>query len=429
MILGLSTLLLVNFILSPTRCATTTMPTHRVTHWNDDCPNHPDLSPMNWQKMDLDEYLAHYPNGNILTFSDYLHQLPLEIPFECGLGKTSHLTPICEPIRGPDWYILFAVHQWNKYVNSLSTALHASYHLSKRVVPQILNDFVKDYESDKDSHSRIMSEHDILRVLLEPIYAGGPDSSATIDNDNTDKADWLAAVSPLPSGLSPASSSLVDRTTLAKQQTPEMPIIVFNSTQAVEKNLKETKLQLDSILSISIDTKLTKAPLSSPESVSSPLRAGRFLVEQIDPARLYEDAKQTMELLSLAAVLRSQNAMMVVRKSMCHKSRDESPPSRTKLSFCASDGTLIELFEVNGSSLHKDIYNGDLFEEKYGLNLGFLASEATKCFEQDPKSLVCTEACRFNVPICKLNEPRYEKMLEGGESIINICRQEIGLSI
>ncbi|KAH9824331.1 hypothetical protein DFH28DRAFT_1162802 [Melampsora americana] len=60
------------------------------------------LVPQTWKSLRLDGYLKNYPNGN-----------------------TTSLPP-CYPAALPDWYILFAVEQWNIQINSMKRAIQWS---------------------------------------------------------------------------------------------------------------------------------------------------------------------------------------------------------------------------------------------------------------------------------------------------------------
>ncbi|MBW0517506.1 hypothetical protein O181_057221 [Austropuccinia psidii MF-1] len=80
------------------------------------------LSPESWTKLNLDSYLKNYPSGSNLTLSQFAASKGLP-NFQCGLRGSCSAGQPCYPILPPDWYIFFALEQWNIKLNSMKVAI------------------------------------------------------------------------------------------------------------------------------------------------------------------------------------------------------------------------------------------------------------------------------------------------------------------
>lgn len=413
-------------------------------------PSQSTLTADYWQNQDLDRYLRTYPNGNILSLPEYVDQLQLPQPFDCGVGKQCRISPLGVSLQGPDWYILYATSVWNHYANSLVHALNNSSLLSQSVVHHMLRDLVHEFKPESDLG--VITEVDLIRLLLYPIEHGGnPKDSLSI---KTQVPDWMAAIkpisdTPLPSHAHTAMDlpkqeesmrfKRTKRQVLTKPSTPmlNVPLIIYNSTQPVETNLEVLSTQMHHMLGLSIENKIN-SPISLDTGIYSALEGGRFLSAHIEPAHLAPNAKDIMALIGISAILNHQNAMVLVRKSSCSKYRHELGKNKSRLAFCASDETLIEIVDVNDNTIVKDIYNAHLIKDKYGFKTSFLASEALRCQESkrapdssqhDSGENQSFDICTFDLPVCNLTEEYYDEILKDGKSIARICREDVGLPI
>ncbi|PLW40379.1 hypothetical protein PCASD_07320 [Puccinia coronata f. sp. avenae] len=99
-----------------------------------------ELSPDNWQALGIDEYLAHYPNGDKLTLQEFAAEL--NVPnFYCGVGMQCSAGQLCSPAVGINWMILYAIQQWNSFMNSLYNAIEYAVTLVKDAASSIVSDF------------------------------------------------------------------------------------------------------------------------------------------------------------------------------------------------------------------------------------------------------------------------------------------------
>ncbi|POW10145.1 hypothetical protein PSHT_08872 [Puccinia striiformis] len=407
------------------------------------------LTPQHWQEINLDEYLRTYPNGNVLSLSDYAEQLPHPFPLHCGIGKFKDCQiPSYASLReGPDWWIVTSTINWNYYTNFLASALSHSAQLAKNVLHHVLHDLV--YEYNPETSLRVITEMDLFRILLFPVEHGG-NRDPTV-SDRTHIPDWMAAISPLATNNNPPMDLVQthDKVKSARSQRQsasssgasptDVPMIVYNSNHPVETNLRQLSTQLQQILAQSVENKVN-SPISLDAGIYSAISGGRFVGPSIQTPRLASNADDIQRLIGVSAILNHQNAMIVIRKSSCSLYRKEMKDNEeTRLQFCASDSTLIEIVNVKENTIVKDIYNAHLINNKYGFKTSFLASEALRCQQanqktghpQEPKNDDDSpfDVCTFELPICNLQDEYLEGLLTGGKSIARICREDVGLPI
>ncbi|KAH9443458.1 hypothetical protein Pst134EA_032700 [Puccinia striiformis f. sp. tritici] len=328
------------------------------------------LTPQHWQEMNLDEYLRTYPNGNVLSLSDYAEQLPHPFPLHCGIGKFKDCQiPSYASLReGPDWWIVTSTINWNYYTNFLASALSPPHNWQRM--------FFTTYFT-------ISSMNTILKQAFV---------------DRTHIPDWMAAISPLATNNNPPMDLVQthDKVKSARSQRQsasssgasptDVPMIVYNSNHPVETNLRQLSTQLQQILAQSVENKVN-SPISLDAGIYSAISGGRFVGPSIQTPRLASNADDIQRLIGVSAILNHQNAMIVIRKSSCSLYRKEMKDNEeTRLQFCASDSTLIEIVNVKENTIVKDIYNAHLINNKYGFKTSFLASEALRCQQANQKT-------------------------------------------
>ncbi|KNE91060.1 hypothetical protein PSTG_15499 [Puccinia striiformis f. sp. tritici PST-78] len=99
-----------------------------------------DLTPENWQALGIDDYLAHYPNGDKLTLQEFAAELNMP-NFYCGVGMQCLAGQLCSPAVGINWIILYAIQQWSNFMNSLYKAVEHAVTMVKDASSSIVSDF------------------------------------------------------------------------------------------------------------------------------------------------------------------------------------------------------------------------------------------------------------------------------------------------
>lgn len=409
-----------------------------------------ETTPHDWQEMKLDEYLKTYPQGDVLSLSEYTEQLPEPFPFHCGIGKFADCqipSYAYDSLRqSRDWWIVTSTIHWNYYTNFLAKTLTSSGKLAKDIIHRMLRDLVYDF--NPETCLGVITEMDLLRLILYPIEPGG--NVDTTVNDTTQIPDWLAAISPLAtsanSGVNLHQAYHTIRSHTGRGNLPSgseaptpTPLILYNSDQPVETNLHALSLQMEHLLAQSVEDKV-HSPISLDTGIYSAISGGRFVGPKVQTPRLASNADDIMRLIGVSAILNHKNAMVIIRKSSCSLYRDEmKKDGEDRLQFCASDSSLIEIVEVAENTIIKDIYHASLIEGKYGFKTQFLASEALRCQQATHQTGQVLpphnnddgpfDVCTFQLPICNLQDEHLQRLLEDGKSIAQICREDVGLPI
>lgn len=101
-----------------------------------------------WNKLEVDKYIANYPGIENLTLSQFAAKL--EAPnFFCGIGMQCLAGQICSPAVGINWLILFAIQEWNNYMNSLYSSVENAITVMREAAAGIVADFMPDEHVDK----------------------------------------------------------------------------------------------------------------------------------------------------------------------------------------------------------------------------------------------------------------------------------------
>lgn len=118
----LTTLILVDLIVaSAVSVATVGTPQSMASIETDPCATSNanfTLTPELWKSAQIDQYIAQNPNVGNQTISQYAASVGLS-NFFCGIGLECGAGQICYPAIGKDYLVLYAIQQWNNFMNQL----------------------------------------------------------------------------------------------------------------------------------------------------------------------------------------------------------------------------------------------------------------------------------------------------------------------
>ncbi|KAG0149603.1 hypothetical protein CROQUDRAFT_39536 [Cronartium quercuum f. sp. fusiforme G11] len=117
------------------------------TQMKDPC-GHIDLTPQTWVDLQIDQYIANYPGADKLTIQEFAAELNVA-NFYCGIGLDCLAGQLCHPAQGVNWIILYAIQEWNNYMNSLYRAIETAVTLMREASSAIVSDFAPRAEVDK----------------------------------------------------------------------------------------------------------------------------------------------------------------------------------------------------------------------------------------------------------------------------------------
>ncbi|KNZ53599.1 hypothetical protein VP01_3191g2 [Puccinia sorghi] len=101
-----------------------------------------------WVDLGIDEYIQNYPNADKLTIQEFAAELNMP-NFFCGIGMQCSAGQLCHPAAGVNWLILYAIQEWNAYMNSFYTAIEDAISLMRDASADIASDFIPRVLPDK----------------------------------------------------------------------------------------------------------------------------------------------------------------------------------------------------------------------------------------------------------------------------------------
>ncbi|KAA1136583.1 hypothetical protein PGTUg99_035851 [Puccinia graminis f. sp. tritici] len=108
-----------------------------------------DLSPQTWVDLGIDDYIASYPNADKLTIQQFAAELNMP-NFFCGIGMQCSAGQLCHPAAGVNWLILYAIQEWNAYMNSFYSAIEDAVSLMRDASADIASDFIPRVKPESD---------------------------------------------------------------------------------------------------------------------------------------------------------------------------------------------------------------------------------------------------------------------------------------
>ncbi|KNZ55074.1 hypothetical protein VP01_2773g3 [Puccinia sorghi] len=350
------------------------------------------LSPATWKALELDSYLQNYPNGQKLTLADYVASKNAS-NFICGIGSICDAGQMCYPVTDQDWYILFALQQWNSINNMLFMAI--GYAISIVQGPQAsVNSLISTFPScflifrfpALDTSGIIQRKQSLA---LDGAFT---EISGTLIMDTmilvasaTGPIGW--AFNVINFGMAAGFAAWAYQT-----KTPEGPLedgfsVVsrFRWTQIVYY-LSSVQDNAQALVSEAV-TKAIKAPISSKDGIYGVLKAGAYLspAKMLPIPEVADRLRQVTLAMCVNLVLRSMNAFITVgadvRSYMCtDKGPNGAWPQKDRLSYCPRQGgPMYNIVRAVGDKTENNIPNAKVLNEIFGFSTKVIIDVSLNC--------------------------------------------------
>lgn len=366
-----------------------------------------------WNKLNLDKYLADYPGGQNLTVDEYASHLGVK-NFRCGVSEWCNAGQMCFPVKGLDFYVLFAIQEWNERINSLHVAIGFTMSLVQATLLSIISALFP-----QPNNLRIFSQKThfalgaacaglVVGLLsLVPAFFGMPSRIIT----------WIAALTLIPSiGVGVASG-------LTRYK--DVPMDAFSLASDLIYQITHYQRQVQDALRNQTHALLHKG-ISAADGIATILSGGAFL----DPAQfrsvenIESQLKNITVGMSISQVLKSMNAFITVGSDPCNQNgKNGAWSGNDVLSFCNSNGTMFNIVTVNPkkSKVHNHIPNAGSLASQFGITTEYLTSSAIQCQEKR-KSMGIVNAnstlttiekdesatCVIDLPVCDCRSPEFQ---------------------
>ncbi|KAG0142092.1 hypothetical protein CROQUDRAFT_67614 [Cronartium quercuum f. sp. fusiforme G11] len=397
------------------------------------CPAQP-LVPDTWRNLKIDDYLKNYPGGKTLNLIDYATSVNAS-NFICGIGQKCNIGQPCFPVEGLDWYVLFAVQQWNTYMNNFFLAVGYALAMVQSSISALLASIFPAVDQSPAKQFKANFA----------INAGLTEVTGTIMMDIM--VLFASAMGPLGWALNVLNFMIAAGMGFAAFaiKLPDTPI------QDGFGAWSNTAYFISKYEELSHDTlaknakKFLEAGISTEEGLYGTMKNGSFL----SPATLLtipeiEDNIRNVSLaLSLNLIFHSLNAFITVGSDECtDKGKNGAWAQDDVLSYCDKPGgTMFNIIRYVDGKSGNDLPNANVISEEYGYSTELITQVSLKCQETHggfsfnpytngsfPQDV--TSDCVFNLPVCFCQKPEiHHKIHEKKWTVAKACKEVGGLPL
>ncbi|KAH9809380.1 hypothetical protein DFH28DRAFT_989776 [Melampsora americana] len=379
------------------------------------------LTPQTWSKLDLDQYLISYPNGQNLSVQDYAFSHHAQ-NFICGIGEGCNAGQLCNPVTAPDWYVLYAAQEWNSLQNSIYTAIGFAVSMVQATAAALVTDLF-----EPQHHSLLFHLQDLFVLMSGVAFTVA--LGALLLTEGTAVIIAATVVGALMAGT---SSALMGVNLLNSWDTvPDG----FTRWSNYAYYLSQWQSKVQDQLSNST-TSIIQAGISSESGIYGALKGGAFLsgIQVRSTSEIEEEIKQTSTARILVDILRAQGAYVTYGKDKCDgKGPNGAWAGDDVLSFC-KDGTMMNIVKAKKNKTGNKWFNAELIAKKYGFTTEYLVNQSWECqkkykgFSYDPYRngslpLDINAECIVNLPVCDCTDPLIKHALSKGATTTSACRE------
>ncbi|KAA1124437.1 hypothetical protein PGTUg99_032548 [Puccinia graminis f. sp. tritici] len=386
------------------------------------------LTPQTWATLQLDNYLQKYPGGANMTLSQYAASQGVP-NFQCGIGNTCDAGQPCYPVAPPDWYILFAVQQWNVKMNTMRSAIAYAMNFVKSTMATLfaaLVPAIDTYQLDRMklnfgvNGAMTMCSNTVLLDLFSLFHNF---QDATGDAFNIINNIMGAAMS-IAGGLIPSPDPPEGRQREG-----------FNLWAHLEKQMTGYEELLTTKLSNETSIVETSG-ISTEKGIYGQLRNGNYIkpIQSIFLPIVEDDIKNVTIAISLVKILRTLDAFVTIGQEVCNKDgKDGAFEGDNVLSYCDRQGTMFNIIRVKEKKESMEFSNAWAIENRFGYSTQLLTNASWTCqqkyggFEPFPyKNLTLPRDvladCIINLPVCDCRDPKIKKQIRK-HGVVEACRR------
>ncbi|EGG09322.1 uncharacterized protein MELLADRAFT_104282 [Melampsora larici-populina 98AG31] len=392
------------------------------------------LVPQTWKSLRLDDYLKNYPNGNATSLPAYAASKGLP-SFECGIGQPCSSGQPCYPAALPDWYILFAVEQWNIQLNSMKKAIQWSANYVRSTIssvqsalfPAINTEGIDNFKIDFIENGACMMVSNTMLLDIFSLFYQFQDRVGDVMNIINNV---MSAAFELGGGL------------LNAPKPPEGDREAFNEWTHLENQMvRYEKVMVDGLTKQA--DKIINAGISTDQGIYGQLKNGTYLQpnEAIYLPLVTDDLKNVTTVVTLVKVLRSvvrpsnlfvelnhqhfdilssvliivqQDAFVTIGSDVCAGNGINGAfEGDDILSYCDTNGTMYNIVRVKNERYESKFENAWVISDHFGYSTQFLTNASISCqqkyggFEHFPykNTTLPRDAmadCIVNLPVCDL---------------------------
>ncbi|KAG0142135.1 hypothetical protein CROQUDRAFT_717840 [Cronartium quercuum f. sp. fusiforme G11] len=334
---------------------------------HDPCARLP-LTPELWKSLELDNYLRTYPSGNNLTLEMYAESIGAT-NFVCGIGNMCNANQICMPVRGPDWYILVAIQNWNAFSNMMYDATGYAISILQGLVTSIVNDIVPHVNDNLAIESTLIG---LFAGLCGAIPGFLFPASLNF---------WGSKIWPFVQG---GTGLICGLAWTYHNILAMLPADEFSKTTDISYLLSKAQASTQGTIANSTAA-ATRLGISSPEGLYGVLKDGIFLNNHFSSGEFSEGEIQSAILrvarARLFAAIWKAKKFFIVRGS--DKCTQEGPngaiSGKEVLSYCDSEGMMMNIVCSQDDKLITEFHWAYLVNAKYNITTEYVVKHSWEC--------------------------------------------------
>ncbi|MBW0506353.1 hypothetical protein O181_046068 [Austropuccinia psidii MF-1] len=388
-----------------------------------------------WNLLKIDDTLKTLPGGQNLTILQYA-QMNGGGNFICGIGEFCNAEQLCHPFKAPAWQILYAVQEYNNFMNAMVDSVNYAMSQIQAVSAAMANDL---FENITDSRLVIN-----LKWLFTDMWRGiayGATALFIITVLSLTRLNTLLVIGEIL-GLTAFGAGLAAYI----QGVPHT--VTFEPWTKLSFYISQAQADLVNHITQSMEESL-QAGLTSEKGLAKVLIGGFFFREPTSAGLMETMEKSILRIVQgrlLARMLRENNAFITLSEDECK----DSGPSGARghndaLSYCnPKDKLLFNVVRAHKKQTKNSIHGASAIINKYGFTAEFITQTSWECqkkygtFEHDPfadpnkvnpEDLTSTD-CVINLPVCdmRLDDVRNLKFGKKKTTVV-ACRKGAGLPI
>ncbi|MBW0530231.1 hypothetical protein O181_069946 [Austropuccinia psidii MF-1] len=394
-----------------------------------DCALPHKLNSQLWQELHLDEYLKAYPNGQHVSVQEFAKQNGAQ-SFLCGIGEFCNVGELCYPVRGLAWYTLFAVQEFNLFMNAMYKAVGRTMEL---VRSSLLMDLIQPPDS-KEKYAFWLDTAKFLTAITVSLSFGLFISMGVFAADSA----WLT-VSALSAYLGTGSAAVLGGltiTSLVEKSKRTEPVSAFDYWSQFAFYLSQCEESMHQGIASTLKKTLESGISNTgPGSLTSLLAQGVFIEPRsiISLPEIEALLKEVTQVRGLVILLRSMNAFVTRGEEPCKgRGLNGAREEDNHLSFCGPDNIMMNVNFAHGDKLETKIYNAKSIAFKYSITTEYLTTNAWECqqkhgLEYDPYKysalpMSTSAECLVNLPVCDCTRADIKAEIKR-TNVVKACRE------
>ncbi|PLW08165.1 hypothetical protein PCANC_13366 [Puccinia coronata f. sp. avenae] len=400
------------------------------------------LSPQLWDQIQIDEFVKTYPGIQSISAQEFARQNGAD-NFHCGIGEKCNIGELCYPVKGLPWYILFAIQEFNLYMNMVHKAVGTTMELVRVTTASLLTDLIEPNEKESKKHHEMTLWFDsflFLTTITLSLSLGLLVGMSTLAVDST----WftvgeIAKYVGLSSAASFTGFVVGDMVNRSKEHKPES---AFGYWSQFSFYFSECQNKMQQGITDSLRKTLDQG-IAQPgtQSLADLLAHGTFLSPRAkkNSPQIEAALKDVTQIRSLVILLRSMNAFVTRGSEPCSgHGVNGAWEEKDHLSFCGPDNVMMNIVLARGDKVESTIHNAQTIALKYSISTEYLTTGAWQCqtkhgmyFDPYERAALPTDPnadCLVNLPVCDCT--RQDIQIEIKKSgIVNACRKLGNLKI